>query len=595
MNPVLFDKDATEFGSQGIGTLDCVSCLVTEERNGIYELVARIRMESRHYEDVKEGNIIAATHSNKHDRQPFQIYKVTRTMDGYAEIRAEHISYRLNKNTVMPYTADNARAAIMGLRTNAVDDCPFTFITDKDESGSFKVSVPASIKSRLTGSEGSLTDIFKGGEYEYDNFTVKWLKDRGEDNGVSIRYGKNMTELAKESDISDIYTSIVPYWMGVDEDQNDMTVTLPENAVDSDYVSYFPTRRTVPVDLSGEFEDMPTVAQLRSKAQSYVNDNVRKQLIQTIQTKFVELAITDEYKDKIALESVNLCDTVTVSFPALQVSDKTKVTKIVYNTLLDRNESVELGDLKKTLGDLFVRKPGVSRPAAKQMVLKEKEVREREIRIERETSEREIREERETSERELREAKEELERELQEAKEGCEEKLKELEEKMDGLSFEFPIGYVYLSVTNVNPGEYFKGTWERISEGYYLRGVEGNDPAEEIGGDINGHKHDFSVSWKNFIQFNVGKGNMEYYRLPTEAAIPGNVKGQTIEGDPLQYVEVNIADNTPGITVDINQNAAGQRGSSYTGSSWKTTNVGETEPAFAEPPYFTVYVWKRVA
>ena len=548
MNPVLFDKDTTEFAGQGIGTLDCVSCLVTEERNGIYELAAKIRMESRHYEDVREGNIIAATHSNKHDRQPFQIYKVTRTMDGYAEIRAEHISYRLNKNTVMPYTAENARAAIMGLRTNAVDDCPFTFITDKDDTGSFKVSVPASIKSRLTGSEGSLTDIFKGGEYEYDNFTVKWLKDRGEDNGVSIRYGKNMTELAKESNISDIYTSVVPYWVGVDEEQNDVTVTLPENAVDSDYVSYFPTRRTIPLDLSGEFEDMPTVAQLRKKAKSYVNDNVRRQLIQTIQTKFVELAITDEYKDKIALESVNLCDTVTVSFPALQVNDKTKVTKIVYNTLLDRNESVELGDLKKTLADLFARKPGVTRTSSKQMVKKEKEAREKDV----------------------QEAKDKAEQELKVVKE-------ELEEKIENLVFEFPVGYVYLSVTNENPGEYFKGTWQQISQGRYLKGVDSGN-AEQTGGDLNGHTHNFA-----FNQYT----DASFY---TEGVTHTSV-GQ-VEPDDVVSRETEYDSLMPWWRFDVSSLPKSQQGSSGTAIQ---KMVGKTTAAEAEPPYFTVYVWKRVA
>jgi phage-related protein len=39
MIPILYDKDETEFKTNGLGRLsDAISCIVTEERNGIYEL-----------------------------------------------------------------------------------------------------------------------------------------------------------------------------------------------------------------------------------------------------------------------------------------------------------------------------------------------------------------------------------------------------------------------------------------------------------------------------------------------------------------------------------------------------------------------------
>ena len=40
MIPVLFKANAVDFSTYGIGVLaDCISCEVTEERNGAYELV----------------------------------------------------------------------------------------------------------------------------------------------------------------------------------------------------------------------------------------------------------------------------------------------------------------------------------------------------------------------------------------------------------------------------------------------------------------------------------------------------------------------------------------------------------------------------
>lgn len=357
MNPVIFPHDATEFTTQGWGTLNCISCFVTEERNGIYELEAKVPLTSPRFDKIVEGNIIVATHSNKGDRQPFQIYGVSRAIDGIVTVRAEHISYRLNKNVVMPYTASGIQAALSEIPNHTVDTCPFTFETDKTSANTFSSSVPKSVKSMLFGSEGSIVDTYSTGDYEFDLFTVRLWEDRGEDNQVVVRYGRNLTDILQETDISDIYTAIVPYWQGVDENGDEKVVMLSDSpqlaTVVSDYVNLFPTRRTVAVDLSDKFEEMPTVADLKSAAQSYVNGNVRRQLVTTVRASYIELSQTDQYKNLYEHEKVNLCDTVTVVYDALGIDEKLKVTEIVYNVLADRNEKITLGDLKKSLANVL--------------------------------------------------------------------------------------------------------------------------------------------------------------------------------------------------------------------------------------------------
>lgn len=357
MNPVIFPHDATEFTTQGWGTLNCISCFVTEERNGIYELEAKVPLTSPRFDKIVEGNIIVATHSNKGDRQPFQIYGVSRAIDGIVTVRAEHISYRLNKNVVMPYTASGIQAALSEIPNHTVDTCPFTFETDKTSAKTFSSSVPKSVKSMLFGSDGSIVDAYSTGDYEFDLFTVRLWEDRGEDNQVVVRYGRNLTDILQETDISDIYTAIVPYWQGADENGDEKVVMLSDNpqlsTVVSDYVNLFPTRRTVAVDLSDKFEEMPTVAELKSAAQSYVNGNVRRQLVTTVRASYIELSQTDQYKNLYEREKVNLCDTVTVVYDALGIDEKLKVTEIVYNVLADRNEKITLGNLKKSLANVL--------------------------------------------------------------------------------------------------------------------------------------------------------------------------------------------------------------------------------------------------
>lgn len=278
MKPVIFPHDATEFTTQGWGPLTCISCEVEEERNGIYELTAKIPFDSPRFDKLLEGNIIVATHSNKKDRQPFQIYSVSKTIDGLAEVRAEHISYRLNKIVAMPFEATGVQAALSGLKSNATENCPFTFWTDKESNVKYKPKTPKTIRASLAGEGGSIIDTFSAGDYEFDVFAVKFWADRGADNGVTVRYGKNLTELQKETDISDIYTAIVPYWTGQNAEGNEQTVMLSStpanNVVQSDYVDYFPTARTVAVDFADKFQDPPTAEQLRAAAVTYLNENV---------------------------------------------------------------------------------------------------------------------------------------------------------------------------------------------------------------------------------------------------------------------------------------------------------------------------------
>lgn len=594
MNPVLFDKTIVGgFASQGIGTLDCVSCFVTEERNGIYELTARVRMESRHFEHIKEGNIIAAHHSNKHDRQPFQIYKVRRTLDGFAEIYAEHISYRLNKYTVMPCRGLSSVLALEAIKDNTVEDNPFTYYTDiRNNNAVFNIEIPSTVKSRLHGNEGSFTDVY-GGELEYDNYEVRILKSRGKDNGVTLRYGKNITELAKETDISDIYTSIIPYWTGTDDDDNDIVVTIQGNRVRSEYAKDFPTERSVPVDFTSDFDERPTDSQLREKALEYLEKNVKRQLLTKIKTSFLELGITDEYKGRYALESVDLCDWVTISYPALGISDKAQVVKVVYNVLLDRNESVELGELKKTLADLFGNKDAalidkLSKKLDKAKKETDKRLDKAEgdiINIDNRTTNNETNITnigRRVTNNETKITN--IDNRIINIINNFGDEINRLENIINGISNPFPVGSIYLSIEDVNPSTYFGGTWVQIDAGSYLISASSLN-VDTTGGSAE-HFHDYTyqlVAKNDFGSFKPD-GSWSTSRV-VETVMP--VKNRRI--DVQEYPEDGqtfrriIFNDSDAVSVTVMDDI------------FHEFNTGETENAKNEPPYYAVYVWKRTA
>ena len=94
MIPVLFKANAMDFSTYGIGVLaDCISCEVTEERNGAYELVLQYPVTGGNYGELSSERIIKAKPNDTADDQAFRIYRITTPIDGVVTVYAQHISY----------------------------------------------------------------------------------------------------------------------------------------------------------------------------------------------------------------------------------------------------------------------------------------------------------------------------------------------------------------------------------------------------------------------------------------------------------------------------------------------------------------------
>ena len=212
MIPILFHPAATDFSTRGLGPLsDCISCTVTEQRNGIYELEMQYPLTGLHYEDIADRSIILAIPSPYRAAQPFRVYQITRNMNGTATIYAQHLSYDLAGIPVTPFSQSSLTMALTWLKTHSAIDNPFSFSADFSSSASFGFTVPTVCRSLLGGVDGSLLDVY-GGEYEFDGYDVILHRQRGGDNGVTIRYGKNLTDLSQDSSTADLVTGIYPYW-----------------------------------------------------------------------------------------------------------------------------------------------------------------------------------------------------------------------------------------------------------------------------------------------------------------------------------------------------------------------------------------------
>lgn len=353
MMPVLYEATETAFNTDGLGVLrDAVSCLVTEERNGAFELTMEYPIGGLHYAELRNDRIVRAKPNETDGPQPFRIYRISRPMNGLVTVDAEHISYKLNAIPVAGFRASgNAHSALDALLRAAVAPTGFTAASDISTSANTEILEPCSVRSCLGGREGSILDRW-GGEYRFDNFRIELRASRGQDSGVVIEYGKNLTDVTQEESIDSMYTAVMPYARKT-VNETEQYYYIPERYIAARSAAAFAFPRILPVDFSERFgeEETPTEGRLRELARAYIENNDVGVPKVSVKVCFVPLWQTEEYKDVALLERVNLCDTVTVRFPKLGVDATAKVVKTVYDVLKARYESIELGEARSKFTD----------------------------------------------------------------------------------------------------------------------------------------------------------------------------------------------------------------------------------------------------
>lgn len=338
MIPVLHPADSTSWASFGLGALsDAVTCEVTEERNGQYELEMTYPVSGQHYADIALRMIILAKPNYTDDPQPFRIYKISKPLNGIVTINAQHLCYDLSGFIDSAFSAVGVQSALIALTANCTPSpCPFTFSSDMSEAaGTLEVLKPTSIRALMGGTSGSLIDHWHG-EWSYNGYACRFDAARGTDRGVTIRYGKNLTSIKQEENNANVYTGIYPFWFNQD---TRAIVTLPEKTINAE--GTFTFTKICPVDLSDKFEEEPTEEQLRLAAYSYLDNNDIGVPVVNLQLGFVQL--------KDINERVDLCDTVHVYFDALGISAAAKCVRTRWNVLADRYNKIELGSIRSSI------------------------------------------------------------------------------------------------------------------------------------------------------------------------------------------------------------------------------------------------------
>lgn len=364
MRPILFNKNETVFDTYGLGELNVTKGTVTRERNGNYTLYAEIPVNDPMVAILKKEMKLKADAGLRTKNQTFEISRIVKDSSNIVKIYGQHISHKLEYMAVRNGTVLNGTAfnALSLWRNALIGDYRFDVWSDIQTTATTKLSIDKVTNARLAlgGVEGSILDIW-GGEYEFDNMTVRLHKQLGRTAPTVLEYGRNILSAETDETIEDAYTSVLPFATYTPEkpegDTSDsqpdpITVTIPENYVDSKYKALYAHRRIKVIDFSSEFstdskkKNIPTADKLRKLASDYMERNtIGKPKINT-KIEYVDLARTLDYADRAWIEELELCDIVPVYYPQIGLTDETaKTTTITYDFVNERNASVEFGEI----------------------------------------------------------------------------------------------------------------------------------------------------------------------------------------------------------------------------------------------------------
>jgi phage minor structural protein len=349
MTPILHEADVTSIGNYGLGALkDALSCTVSCEENGAYDLTLIYPMTGLHAELLAERRLISAAPSRYENRQLFRIYRMTRPTDGKIQAYAHHISYDLKDCIVKPFTAASLSEAITKLKAGIVGDCPFDISANYDTAGTFSVSKPMTVRAALLSRNSDNLASAYDGVWTFDGLSCVLRKKETVDRGVKIAYGLNLLDVTQEKNIEDVYTHVYPFWMNSEKSKYYDLEPIAASSI----TGY---RKIYPLDLTSYYQKAPSNASMKKTTDEFIQKNEIGKISVSLTVSYVQLEKCVEYTGSGQSGIILRGDTVEVRYLRLGVSATARITKTDYNALLERYDSLQVGDAKERLARTTIR------------------------------------------------------------------------------------------------------------------------------------------------------------------------------------------------------------------------------------------------
>ena len=332
----LFNSTDTLFTTNGDKIIIPTKAKVHKEDNGAYYLDLETGLD--YINDLVAGNIIVAP--TPQGEQAFRISNVTATRKKITA-KCYHVFYD-SKNYLIQdsYVADkDCNYALNHLNSATDNPSPFTTLSDITTIASFRC-----VRKSLYEAIQTVIERW-GGHLVRDNWTIKIMSSIGQDNGVTIRYGKNLKTITCETNWDNVVTKLMP--VGKDgillnalDDTQDVYIYSG--------VSYpIPFTKTVSFNQNINSEDYETEEEyqqallddLRIQAEDYVNTNCYPQTNYTLKANVEK--ITD------------VGDVIEVDDERLGITVLTNVISYDYDCILNKYIELEFGNFTQKLSNLM--------------------------------------------------------------------------------------------------------------------------------------------------------------------------------------------------------------------------------------------------
>ncbi|MFR1316355.1 MAG: phage tail spike protein [Clostridium perfringens] len=349
----VYDSKEIKFINNGLAILDneLIRCEVQEVLNGLYTLELEYPIDNKNVDYLIEGNIIKT--NTPSGEQPFRIYRTVKNLDTII-VYANHIFFDLQSNFLMDcrYKFSTGQQAFEDILNSTLYKHNFTCTSNITERNNAYYIRKNPVEAILT-EENSIINLYKG-ELLRDKFKIVFNDSIGKDNNVIIEYRKNLLGLEKDEDISQVVTRVIPTGLTA----KDSVVMLDEVYVDSSLINNYinPVVKEIHYsDLKEDAEKGITIESIKEQLKVRALDLFNKEHIDlpkvNYKINFLDLSLTEEYKDFKALEKVKLADVVTVRHKDLKIDVKRKVIKYKWDSLTKSYIEIELGDLESTLSN----------------------------------------------------------------------------------------------------------------------------------------------------------------------------------------------------------------------------------------------------
>lgn len=332
----LFNSTDTLFSSNGDKIIIPTKAKIHKEDNGAYYLDLETNLD--YINDIVQGNILVA--NTPQGDQAFRISNVTVTRKKM-NAKCYHVFYD-SKNYLIEdsYVVDkNCNDALDHLNNATSDLSPFTTLSDVNDTNSYRC-----VRKSLYEAINTVLERW-GGHLVRNNFNIQIRENIGQDNGVTVRYAKNLKTITCETNWDNVVTKLLP--VGKDGFLLNSIDKTADLYITSNNQYEIPFTKTVSFEQDINQEDFETEEEyqqallndLKNQAINYININDIPQINYTLKANLEK--ITD------------VGDTVEVIDERLGINIITNVIAYDYDCILEKYTEIEFGNFTQKLSNLM--------------------------------------------------------------------------------------------------------------------------------------------------------------------------------------------------------------------------------------------------